>query len=91
MDTECLICKDVTLVKYPKLEGTPGKCLQPCNEHYFRYSIDSFADCHVCDNSCGNCKGPSPNECLSCNSGFVKIPFNPDMIGSCFANCAVAN
>lgn len=61
----------------------PGKCLEPCTEHQFRYEIDSFAACHDCDNSCGNCKGPAPTECLTCPENYTKLPFNPDVIGSC--------
>ena len=87
-DVDCLICKEADVKKYPSLEGVPGKCLAPCEDHKYRSAADDFAACHDCDNSCGNCKGPGPSDCLTCPDGMTKIPFNPYAIGACVAVCA---
>ena len=46
--------------------------LKFCSEATYMYWNDTlgFYDCAQCDSSCGNCNGPTPKNCTSCNSPY---------------------
>lgn len=71
----CLTCKTgYTLYNfncvcdYFYLVRSTGSCVQTCPSRFYANSTTRL--CEACDPRCSTCKGPSQNDCTSCNSSY---------------------
>ena len=83
-ETDCLTCRDLTLVKYPLTEGVKGKCEPPCEHGFYRDPID-YSKCEPCHYTCMTCMGPNKEDCLMCVDNYIKFDLNKP--GICEVPC----
>ena len=92
---ECLSC--AADGRTPFLHGT--ECVERCPEEgtYAEASSRQFLAssdrsdpglaCHACDESCGQCSGPSSSQCTACGEAFPYADAVPFESGACLAGC----
>ncbi|EAR86018.1 transmembrane protein, putative (macronuclear) [Tetrahymena thermophila SB210] len=53
---------------------------------YKQYGDQATRSCAVCSNKCSACFGPSSNQCISCNNGFI-LQGNQCIEATCHSSC----